>query len=160
MSNLTNNTTKLNNLLEKVNALPEATSENLDAVLTEQEAKIAELSALLDTKAAGGGSVEIGTFTVDLVYYSGGNTNYLYVFPFIIGMTWREWMETPLNIRIPLSGAGPQRFSEDNGYPKITTTGLTSIVSLDGISGVSSDEKIQDGCAYTLCIDPNYSDGY
>lgn len=68
-----NNTTSLQSLLEMVNSLPEA--ENLDTeiltqttLLSEQDAKIAELAQVLAGKAGGGGgsnSGNIETITVD-----------------------------------------------------------------------------------------------
>lgn len=73
-SRLEANNASLRVTLGKVNALPEATSENLDAVLTEQEAKIAELSALLDTKAAGGGGMSVETCTVNITVEDGFDT--------------------------------------------------------------------------------------
>lgn len=68
-----NNTTSLQNLLEQVNSLPKA--ENLDTeiltqttLLSEQDAKIAELAQVLVGKTGGGGgssSGNIETITVD-----------------------------------------------------------------------------------------------
>ena len=60
MSNLTRNTAELEAILATVNALPSgggSTPEDLDAVLTEQEALIAELQAVLAKKASDGGEV-------------------------------------------------------------------------------------------------------
>ena len=48
-----------------INGISVGGTEDLDAVLDAQEAKIAELSALLDTKAAGGGGVETCTLTIN-----------------------------------------------------------------------------------------------
>lgn len=63
------NTTSLQDLLESVNALPEA--ENLDTeistqstLLSEQDAKIAELAQVLTGKAGGNGDTSIKTCTV------------------------------------------------------------------------------------------------
>lgn len=65
---LQDNNTELQEILAKVNALPNAGggSEDLDDVLTEQEAKIAQLQAILDTKAAGSGGASLDTCTVIL----------------------------------------------------------------------------------------------
>lgn len=70
-----NNTTSLQDLLDKVNALPEA--ENLDTeistqstLLSEQDAKIAELAQVLAGKAGGGSGgtpIETCTVTVNMV---------------------------------------------------------------------------------------------
>ncbi len=58
------NNTELQDILDMVNALPDAedggsASENLDEVLTAQEALIEELQSILDRKAAGGGEATI-----------------------------------------------------------------------------------------------------
>lgn len=61
MSNLANNTTTLQVILDAVNALPEA--ENLDSELATQDTLIADIQTALATKAApsGGKQVAIGT---------------------------------------------------------------------------------------------------
>lgn len=59
MSNLNNNTTQLEALLAKVNALPEAGStDDLNATITELETKVLMLNTALDGKAAGGSGGE------------------------------------------------------------------------------------------------------
>ncbi len=70
MSQLTKNTTDLDALIAKANALPDAgTSEDLTAVLDAQETLISELEAELEGKAAGGGGVE--TCTVNIQFSDG-----------------------------------------------------------------------------------------
>lgn len=70
MSNLNNNTTQLEALLTKVNALPEAgVAEDLDTELTAQENLISQLSTILDSKASGGS--ENGACTVNIVFENG-----------------------------------------------------------------------------------------
>ena len=60
MSQLTQNTTDLDALIAKANALPDAgTSEDLTAVLDAQETLISELEAELEGKAAGGGAPQL-----------------------------------------------------------------------------------------------------
>lgn len=75
-----NNTISLQSLLDKVNALPEATvAENLDTeldtqatLLSEQDAKIAELAEILSGKAGGGsGSISYDTCTISIVAEGG-----------------------------------------------------------------------------------------
>lgn len=67
MSNLNNNTTQLEALLAKVNALPEVGStDDLNATITELETKVSTLNTALDGKAAGGGSFETCTVTVNV----------------------------------------------------------------------------------------------
>jgi hypothetical protein len=69
-----NNTVLLNTLLEKVNNLPEATTqEDLTAeiaaqndIIAEQDAKIAELAEVLAGKASGSGNVKCDTCTVKI----------------------------------------------------------------------------------------------
>lgn len=67
---LENNTYELQTLLNEVNALPEigsgSVTENLDAEISEQAAKIDQLLTILDGKAAGGGG-EYETCTLKIV---------------------------------------------------------------------------------------------
>ena len=66
---LKSNNAELQEILDSVNALPDAEGgtavEDLDAVLTEQESLIDELKAILDTKASGGGGDDIASAIVD-----------------------------------------------------------------------------------------------
>lgn len=73
MSQLTKNTSDLDMLIAKANALPDAgSSEDLTAVLDAQETLISELEAELEGKAAGGGgAVETCTVRFDGVYAYG-----------------------------------------------------------------------------------------
>lgn len=124
-------------------------AEDLDAELTAQETKIAELSALLDAKASGGGSVEIGTFTVNgLVIPISSETQY-YKFPFVIGMTWGEYINSKMNLEIPYDQIGTQKFVDNNGYSgHMMSSGMMLNISLDGNSSVSLDDEIIDGYNY------------
>lgn len=67
MSNLNNNTTQLEALLAKVNALPEVGStDDLNAAITELETKVTTLNAALDSKATiKGTQIVIGTVVSD-----------------------------------------------------------------------------------------------
>lgn len=83
------NTISLQNLLDAVNALPEASnSENLDVeistqatLLSEQDAKIAELAEILASKASGGsgdGYAEIdGLITGEISNYTNSRVSYI-----------------------------------------------------------------------------------
>lgn len=65
------NNAELQNILTKVNELPDASGgENLDDEITEQDTLIAQLSSILDSKAAGGGGASVQTATVN--YIEGG----------------------------------------------------------------------------------------
>jgi hypothetical protein len=67
MSNLNNNTARLEALLAKVNALPEVGStDDLNATITELETKVSTLNTALDGKVASGGSFETCTVTVNV----------------------------------------------------------------------------------------------
>ena len=129
-------------------------AEDLDAELTAQETKIAELSALLDAKASGGGSVEIGTFTVNgLVIPMSDETQY-YKFPFVIGMTWGEYINSKMNLEIPYDQIGTQKFVDNNGYSgHMMSSGMMLNISLDGNSSVSLDDEIIDGYNYDTYYD-------
>lgn len=72
------------------------TSENLDTVLAQQETLIADIKTALEGKAAA--SVEWGWFSS--VHRS--NYSEYYKFPFLIGMTWAEWLSTPCNMVVAI----------------------------------------------------------
>lgn len=73
-SPLKQNTTTIQELLNTINSLPEAgTQENLDAelatqsnIISEQDAKIAELAEILAGKAGGGSSGNVETIEVEI----------------------------------------------------------------------------------------------
>lgn len=58
------NTTALQEILSIANSLPEASTEDLEAVIAEQEALIAELAAAVENKASGSGGASVETCTV------------------------------------------------------------------------------------------------
>lgn len=53
---------------------------------------------------SGGSGYEFGTFTVNGREYDGDDS--VYSLPFIIGMTWQEWIDSPMNMYLPVGIAG------------------------------------------------------
>lgn len=122
------------------------TSENLDDVLTEQESIIDQIQAALEGKAAA--NVEIGWFSVASIRYDTGLT---YKLPFVIGMTWREWLTTPLNITLhnDYSGYVVNLYEYEDSVAFAGASGDTVISTGDTISTkVSLDDTIQNEFTY------------
>ena len=130
-------------------------SENLDEELTQQENLISQLSQILDTKASGGGSggsCEIGTFTISEYYINGSSTSFKMPLPFIIGQTWEEWINSPLNVPVyyELYGGAHYVAKSDNIIQYFTTSGGYQNVTLDGTMStvVTPSETIQNNVEY------------
>lgn len=127
---------------------------------TALDALITRVNAAKDTAASlpeaggggsGGGSVEFGSFTVTNFHFDDGS---LPVYPFVIGMTWREWIDSPLNMRLFNSSVGGQQFYVGyGGNPAhLSDGGSEQDVSFDGISSVSLDDVIEDNHEYSLVL--------
>ena len=154
-----NNTTSLQNLLKQVNALPEAGGIGED-VTDETNAYTTKLATLetaivaLETELQGKVSVELDAFTV-----VGCNIwkDILVEFPFVIGQTWQEWINSPCNIMTQITeNYPPQLMSIDGMYISlITGSGISAHVSIDGTESgrVSVNDKIQ-SILYTTYVDP------
>lgn len=119
---------------------------------TEIQSNNTELQDILDTVNAlpdAGASVEFGWF--ETTFYIYGSSSYK--IPFVIGMTWREWIETPMNMTLltPTGEALPMRANGncvDIYYPMM---GTYWTLSESGIVNepVSLDDTIINEFMYT-----------
>lgn len=103
VSEFASNNVDLQGLIDIVKTLPEA--ENLDAELSDQDAKIAELSAILDAKAAapvtatddGNGNVTIVTSSKDAVVVLINFNVMNFSYQAEAGMTWSQFINSKYN---------------------------------------------------------------
>lgn len=122
--------------------------------LAELTTAVTALEEELAGKAAGGGGsdYEIGSFTVaDVKHVISDNEKENVVFPFIIGQTWQEWINSYCNTTYYLIGYGFQNISvsSSNNVQYLTAGGYT-FISIDGTSAgcVALDDEIQNGVQY------------
>lgn len=113
--------------------------------LAQLETAITALETELEGKASGesGGSVEILTFTCDADKMP---SSQLYENPFISGMTWTDFIDSPLNYRRSSSGGNVNYFINDYGVICILNDmGMPAAVSTDGTvnSSVLSTDTIE-----------------
>ena len=106
-----------------------------------------------DGTSSGGSGGDIGVFTVDSIEnYSEGYPSEIVEFPFIVGQTWGEWIDSPLNISYideHLPG-GIRRITFDGAAFTFMTTGGIHQISTDGTASgvVSADDVIQNTTYY------------
>lgn len=124
-----------------------SSSEDLSTELAEYTALNAELEEVIDSlpDAGGSGGVEYGWFSVHGwvgAHDPTGSNAYSYKFPFEIGMTWGEWVATPLNVRVFVYEWGMQQLyangnqiygllpSLGSNYPLCSSTSPSDAVTL------------------------------
>lgn len=78
MAKLIDNTSTIQELIDRVNGLPEAGGENLDTVISEQDSLISQIQTALQGKAAGGGG-SVETCSVQIGGFSDPETSVYYV---------------------------------------------------------------------------------
>ena len=130
MSNKTrlqSHNTRIQNLINTANSLPDA--------------------------GPGSGNVEIGVFTINNYKIGNDNINKLIEFPFIVGQTWQEWINSPCNIDIYYNATGINKIMINNYTSQIyylLESGMQAFVSTDGtFSGlVSLNDLIQNNMQY------------
>lgn len=132
-------------------------TDDIDNEVDTQADLIAQISSVLDGKVGGGssGSVEFGTFTLHNFNGIPGDESSRYQIPFIMGMTWDEWIATPMNMNLPSTNIGMSSFYISNNKVKHSSpSGVIADVSVDGtVSGViSTTDEIQNGVQYQLYI--------
>lgn len=149
--NILSNTNLLNSLLEQANSLPDV--ENLDEeisaqseLISEQDAKIAELAEVLAGKAGGSNN------DILFAYISHSAINdQSYLIPFEQGMTWSDFIESRYNICYAIGGMSTKEFkrlqiNSDNHVEWVGHRYL--VVFLNGI--VSPDSLIIENGKYML----------
>lgn len=128
MNDLTNNTTMLEEVLDMVENLPEA-----------------------GNGGSGGVEYEIGTFTIANMSYP--NLEF-HKFPFIIGQTWEEFINSPLNVEFNSHNAYYKKIAiiknnEVFSYNALGENRL-SLINNDPDSVVKPSDLIQNNTTYNF----------
>lgn len=132
-----------------------------DAEVDTQGDLIEQITTTLQGKTIGGsvgvgGAVEFGAFGVSGIKGYDGETPYQY--PFVVGMTWEEWIATPLNMEVLTydSIMGMISFYINKGLVCFTLpgAGIQSAVSTDGTTNgrVKPTDKIIANTTYKYSI--------
>ena len=113
--------------------------------LASLETAVAALESELAGKASGGspeGNYQIGTFTIG--GYIVGFDDEVMVFPFIVGQTWGEWVNSPCNVTVANSLGSQKIYIDDDNYLTfINGGGVRATISVDGTeSGYVSPEDL------------------
>lgn len=146
-ANLSGNTSSLREILELASNIP---TEDLDAVLTEQENKIAELKALLEAKAGedSGGGVTIETATLSFSRGGASTVNLdLYYTDALHELVSTNIMPTPMDsFEVCKDHIVVVRRSSGTGTIKsITTNGSTVTDLLQGVSSTTYQAFVMTG---------------
>lgn len=149
-ANLSGNTTALREILDLVNYILIPPAEDLDAVLTEQENKIAELKALLEDKAGedSGGGVTIETATLSFSRSGAKTVNLdLYYTDALHELVSTNITPTPMNsFEVCKDHIVVVRRSSGTGTIKsITTNGSTVTDLLQGVSSTTYQAFVMTG---------------
>lgn len=122
------------------------------------ETAIIALENELDDKASGGsgGSVEIGKFTIDALTIG---TSGIYVkveFPFVIGQTWQDWINSPCNVETFGAGVGFRKvYTQNEKVQCRNDAGLEVSVTIDesSTSTVQLTDLIQNNTKYGTLVE-------
>lgn len=123
---------------------------NYNSIIEQNNTELEGILDTINTLPDAGPSVEFGWFSISGISHSNGN----YKFPFIVGMTWAEWLETSLNMSFQITDYGASYGSSTSeGYISFGYSSATqgAHVSIDGTETgrVVLEDQIQNEYVYS-----------